>query len=56
MRPIGEQKVVGSNPSRSGKILLWSLDHEIFPMVVLSLPLVQEGKISVSVHKDWITD
>ena len=24
------------------------VDHEIFPMVILSLPLIQEGQLSVS--------
>ena len=35
-RPTGDQEVVGS-----------TLDQEIFFTVILSLPLIQEGKLSV---------
>ena len=31
-----------------GNILLWRFDHEIFSTVILSLPLIQEGQLSVS--------
>ena len=29
----------------------WGYDHEIFSMVILSLPLIQEGQLSVSVDR-----
>ena len=35
-------------PRRVCNILSWSFDHEIFSMVILSLPLIQEGQLSVS--------
>ena len=35
-------------PRRVGNILSWRFDHEIFSMVILSLPLIQEGQLSVS--------
>ena len=34
--------------STLGNILSWRFDHEIFLTVILSLPLVQEGQLSVS--------
>ena len=40
---IGDQEVVGSIQARSGSILL-----EIFSTIILSLPLIQEGQLSVS--------
>ena len=46
-RPTGEQEVVGSTPIEVGNILS-EIDHEIFSTVILSLPLVQEGQLSVS--------
>ena len=36
------------DPCWLGNILLWRFDHEIFSMVILSLPLIQEGQLSVS--------
>ena len=45
--PTGDQEVAGSTPAEVGNILSWS-DHEIFFMVILSLPLIQEGQLSVS--------
>ena len=50
-RPTGEQGVAGSTPTEVGNILLWTFfrgDREIFSMVILSLPLIQEGQLSVS--------
>ena len=34
-------------PRRVGNILSWRFDHEIFSSVILSLPLIQEGQLSV---------
>ena len=35
------------------------IGHEIFSMVILSVPLIEEGQLSVSgkrnVHKYWLT-
>ena len=33
---------------RVGNILLWTFDHEIFSMVILSLLLIQDRQLSVS--------
>ena len=41
-RPTADQEVAGSTPTESGNI-----DHEIFYTVILSLPLFQEGQLSV---------
>ena len=40
-RPTGDQEVAGSTPPLGH-------DHEIFSKVILSLPLIQEGQLSVS--------
>ena len=45
VRPTGDQEVAGSTP---GNILSWRFEHEIFSSVMLSLPLIQEGQLSVS--------
>ena len=47
-RPTGDQEVTGSTPTEVGNILSWRFDHEIFSTVILSLPLIQEGQLSVS--------
>ena len=47
-RPTGDQEVAGSTPAEVGSILSWRFDHEIFSTVILSLPLIQEGQLSVS--------
>ena len=41
--PTGDQEVAGSTTAEVGNI-----DHEIFSTVILSLPLIQEGQLSVS--------
>ena len=41
-RLTGDQEVAGSTPAEV------EIDHEIFAMVILSLPLIQEGQLSVS--------
>ena len=46
-RPTGDQEVAGSTPPRSATSFI-EIDHEIFPTVILSLPLIQEGQLSVS--------
>ena len=38
----------GFDPSRIDNILFVEIDHEIFSVVILSLPLIQEGQLSVS--------
>ena len=48
-RPNGDQEVAGSTPAEVGNILSFvEIDHEIFSTVILSLPLIQEGQLSVS--------
>ena len=46
-RPTGDQEVAGSTPAEVGNFLSW-IDYEIFSKVILSLPLIQEGQLSVS--------
>ena len=46
--PTGDQEVAGSTPAEVGNILSWRLICEIFSAVILSLPLIQEGQLSVS--------
>ena len=38
----------GFNPSRGRHHSFVEIDHEIFSTVILSLPLIQEGQLSVS--------
>ena len=38
----------GLNPSQGRQHSLVEIDHEIFSTVILSLPLIQEGQLSVS--------
>ena len=48
-RPTGDQEVAGSTPARRGRQHSFvEIDHEIFSTVILSLPLIQEGQLSVS--------
>ena len=46
-RPTGDQEVAGSTPAEVGDSLSWRL-IEIFSTVIISLPLIQEGQLSVS--------
>ena len=47
MRLTGDQEVAGS--TRPGQLhSLVEIHHEIFSTVILSLPLIQEGQLSVS--------
>ena len=41
----------GFNPRRGRQHSFVEIDHEIFSMVILSLPLIQEGQLSVSVER-----
>ena len=41
-RPTNHQEVAGST------FFYWRFDHEIFSTVIISLPLIQEGQVSVS--------
>ena len=43
----GDQEVAGSTPSGRQHSFV-EIDHEIFSTVILSLPLIQEGQLSVS--------
>ena len=47
-RLAGDQEVAGSTPSRGRQHSFVEIDHEIFSTVILSLPLIQEGQLSVS--------
>ena len=38
----------GFNPSRGRQHSFMEIDHEIISTVILSLPLIQEGQLSVS--------
>ena len=42
-----DQEVAGSTPARLATFFCGN-DHEIFSMVILSLPLLQEGQLSMS--------
>ena len=44
LRPGGR----GFNPHRGRQHSFMEIDHEIFSTVILSLPLIQEGQLSVS--------
>ena len=46
-RPTGDQ-VAGSTPRRGRQHSFVEIDHEIFSTAILSLPLIQEGQLSVS--------
>ena len=47
MRPADDHEVVGlTPPGRQHSVA--EIDHEIFSTVILSLPLIQEGQLSVS--------
>ena len=46
-RPTGDQEV-GFDPRRGRQHSFVEIDHEIFSRVILSLPLIQEGQLSVS--------
>ena len=49
MHLTGDQEVAGSTFAEVGNILSFvETDHEIFSTVILSLPLIQEGQLSVS--------
>ena len=41
----------GFNPHRGRQHSFLEIDHEIFSTVILSLPLIQEGQLSVSGEK-----
>ena len=49
--PTGDQEIVGLIPTGSGNILSW-IDHEIFFMVILFLPLFQERQLSIKIYLD----
>ena len=43
--PTGDQEVAGATPA--GSAIFFRGDHEIFSTVILSLPLIQEGQLSI---------
>ena len=45
--PTGDQEILGSTPGGRHHSFV-EIDHEIFSMVILSIPLIQEGQLSVS--------
>ena len=47
MRLTGDQEVIGWIPTGSSNILLWRLIMKYF-LVILPLPLIQVGQLSVS--------
>ena len=47
-RLTGDQEVAGSTPAEVGQHSFLEIDREIFSTVILSLPLIQEGQLSVS--------
>ena len=46
--PTGDQEVVGFDPRRGRQHSFVEIDREIFSTIILSLPLIQEGLLSVS--------
>ena len=48
MRRPTETRRSGFNPRRGRQHSFVEIDHEIFSTVILSLPLIQEGQLSVS--------
>ena len=56
-RPTGDQEVAGWTPLGRQHYFM-EFDHEIFSTVILSLPLIQEGQLSVSgemITQYWLT-
>ena len=56
-RPTGNQEVAGLTPPAPPHPLgqqhsFMEIDHEIFSTVILFLPLIQEGQLSVSGEKN----
>ena len=49
-RPTGDQEVAGLTPSNRQHSFL-EIEHEIFSTVILSLPLIEEGQLSVSAKR-----
>ena len=43
----GDQEIAGSTPTMSVNFFV-EIDHELFSTVILCLPLIQEGQLSVS--------
>ena len=43
----------GFNPHRGRQHSIVEIDHELFSTVILSLPLIQEGQLSVSGERMW---
>ena len=50
MHPTGDQEVASSIPARVRQLICVEIDHEIFPTVILSLPLIQERQLHKCMH------
>ena len=50
-RPTGDQEIAGFDPRRVWQNSFVQIDHEIFSMVILSLPLIQDVQCSVSYER-----
>ena len=48
VRLVVRRLITGSTPAGSATFFRVEIDHEIFSKVILSLPLIQEGQLSVS--------
>ena len=48
VRPPGDQEVPGSIPAPVCQHSFVEIDYEIFSTVILSLPLIQEGQLSIT--------
>ena len=44
-RPTADQEVAGSSPCPVRQHSFMEIDHEIFTIVILSLPLIQGGHL-----------
>ena len=44
-RPTGDQEVMGLIPANIQQLSFVEIGHEIFSVVVLSVPLIQEGQL-----------
>ena len=49
--PTCDQKVAGFSPCQVCQHFFVAIDHEIFSAVILSLPLIQGGQLSVFVER-----
>ena len=50
LRPTGMRTIAGSIPT-SDKHILWRFGHEQISTTILSLPLIQDGQLSVTCER-----